>query len=114
MRNFGVTENPDKTLRLEEKGSVYNEMVSSSGNPIRVLFRTGTRLVYGSQHPLSYNAGGETSGIRTMKPEDIRISSPYNDYALDNTFLVGNNLPIGVVMLTFLFVMFVCIVITFL
>jgi hypothetical protein len=30
--------------------------------------------------------------------------TPYNDYALDNTFLVGNNLPIGVVMLTFLFV----------
>src|SRR5439155_20255420 len=33
--------------------------------------------------------------------------TPYNDYALDNTFLVGNNLPIGAVMLTFLFVMFV-------
>jgi Zn-dependent M16 (insulinase) family peptidase len=25
VRNFGVTENPDHTLRLEEKGSVYNE-----------------------------------------------------------------------------------------
>lgn len=33
--------------------------------------------------------------------------TPYNDYALNNTFLVGNNLPIGVVMLTFLFVLFV-------
>lgn len=33
--------------------------------------------------------------------------TPYNDYALDNTFLVGNNLPIGVVMLTFLFVVFI-------
>jgi hypothetical protein len=31
--------------------------------------------------------------------------TPYNDYALNNTFLVGNNLPIGVVMLTFLFVL---------
>ncbi len=28
--------------------------------------------------------------------------TPYNDYALNNTFLVGNNLPIGVVMLLFL------------
>lgn len=28
--------------------------------------------------------------------------TPYNDYALNNTFLVGNNLPLGVVMLTFL------------
>lgn len=33
--------------------------------------------------------------------------TPYNDYALNNTFLVGNNLPLGVVMLTFLFVLFV-------
>ena len=31
--------------------------------------------------------------------------TPYNDYALNNTFLVGNNLPIGVVMLSFLFVL---------
>lgn len=29
--------------------------------------------------------------------------TPYNDYALNNTFLVGNNLPLGVVMLTFFF-----------
>jgi hypothetical protein len=33
--------------------------------------------------------------------------TPYNDYALNNTFLVGNNLPIGVVMMSFLFVLFV-------
>jgi hypothetical protein len=33
--------------------------------------------------------------------------TPYNDYALDNTFLVGNNLPIGVVMLSFLFVVLI-------
>ncbi|HLL87847.1 MAG TPA: DUF6785 family protein [Tepidisphaeraceae bacterium] len=31
----------------------------------------------------------------------------YNDFALNNTFLVGNNLPLGVVLLTFLFVVFV-------
>lgn len=31
--------------------------------------------------------------------------TPYNDYAMNNTFLVGNNLPLGVIMLTFLFVL---------
>src|SRR5436305_15219981 len=33
--------------------------------------------------------------------------TPYNDYALNNTFLIGNNLPLGVVMVTFLFIVFV-------
>ena len=72
VRNFGVTENPDHSLRLEEKGSVYNEMTSSSSSPFRQLFRTSGQLVYGKNHPLSYNAGGEPSGIRTMQPDDIR------------------------------------------
>ena len=72
VRNFGVTENADHTLRLEEKGSVYNEMTSSSSSPFRQLFRVSGQLVYGKNHPLSYNAGGEPSGIRTMQPADIR------------------------------------------
>lgn len=72
VRSFGVTQNADGTLRLEEKGSVYNEMTSSSANRYRVLFRKAGQLVYGEQHPLAYNSGGEPSGIRTMKPEDIR------------------------------------------
>jgi hypothetical protein len=33
--------------------------------------------------------------------------TPYNDYVLNNTFLIGNNLPIGVVMLLFLFMLLV-------
>jgi hypothetical protein len=33
--------------------------------------------------------------------------TPYNDYALNNTYLVGNNLPLGVVMGLFLFVVIV-------
>jgi len=72
VRSFGVTQNADGTLRLEEKGSVYNEMTSSSANRYRVLFRKAGQLVYGTAHPLAYNSGGEPSGIRTMKPEDIR------------------------------------------
>jgi Zn-dependent M16 (insulinase) family peptidase len=80
VRSFGVTSNPDGTLRLEEKGSVYNEMTSSSANRFRVLFRTMSQMIYGAQHPLSYNSGGEPSGIRTMKPEDIRNFHKANYY----------------------------------
>lgn len=72
VRNFGVTQNADGTLRLEERGPVYNEMVSSTANPFSRAFRAARHMVYGETHPLAYNAGGEPSGIRTMKPEDIR------------------------------------------
>lgn len=80
VRNFGVTQNPDGSLRLEEKGSVYNEMTSSTGNPFRQLFRAIDHLTYGPAHPLAYNSGGEPSGIRTMKPEDIRNFHKSNYY----------------------------------
>jgi Zn-dependent M16 (insulinase) family peptidase len=83
VRNFGVTEGPDQRLRLEEKGSVYNEMTSSTANRFRVLSREMSHLIYGHEHPLSYNAGGEPSGIRTMKPEDIR-NYHRNNYYLAN------------------------------
>lgn len=73
VRNWGVTENPaDKTLRLEEKGSVYNEMTSSMNNPDWRLYDNSLRLLYGDTHPLSFNAGGAPEGIRQMKPEDIK------------------------------------------
>jgi Zn-dependent M16 (insulinase) family peptidase len=89
VRSFGVTENPDKTLRLEEKGSVYNEMTSSSANPFRVLFRETGHLIYGKSHPLAYNSGGEPSGIRTMKPEDIRNFHAANYYLANMGTLVA-------------------------
>jgi Zn-dependent M16 (insulinase) family peptidase len=72
VRNWGVTENPDKTLRLEEKGSVYNEMTSSMNNPDWRLYDNSMRLIYGPAHPLSFNAGGAPDAIRKMTPEDIK------------------------------------------
>jgi Zn-dependent M16 (insulinase) family peptidase len=80
VRSFGVTTNPDGTLRLEEKGSVYNEMVSSIANKYGVLYRGMSQLAYGKNHPLSYSAGGTPEGIRTMKPEDIRRFHAANYY----------------------------------
>ncbi len=73
VRNFGVAENPtDKSLRLEEKGTVYNEMVSSFERPFRRLWRDLTIDVYGANHPLSYVSGGTPAAIREMTPDDIR------------------------------------------
>jgi Zn-dependent M16 (insulinase) family peptidase len=89
VRSFGVTQNPDGTLRLEEKGSVYNEMTSSSANRYRVLFRAIGQLVYGKNHPLAFNSGGEPSGIRTMKPEDIRNFHAANYYLANMGTLVA-------------------------
>ena len=89
VRSFGVTSNPDGTLRLEEKGSVYNEMTSSSANRYRVLFRAAGHLMYGKEHPLAYNSGGEPSGIRTMKPEDIRNFHASNYYLANMGTLVA-------------------------
>ncbi|HEX7151312.1 MAG TPA: hypothetical protein VF618_07470 [Thermoanaerobaculia bacterium] len=80
VRHFGTTTNPDGTLRLEEKGSVYNEMTSSSANPFRVLFTEAGHLVYGKQHPLSYNSGGSPAGIRGMQAQDIRDFHAANYY----------------------------------
>jgi Zn-dependent M16 (insulinase) family peptidase len=73
VRNWGVSENPaDKTLRLEEKGSVYNEMSSSMKQPGRLLIDMAKRMVFGAAHPISYNSGGSPQGIREMKPDDIK------------------------------------------
>jgi Zn-dependent M16 (insulinase) family peptidase len=83
VRNWGVVQSPDKTLRLEEKGSVYNEMFSTMNNPYELAFDTAGRILYGNAHPLSYNAGGSPAGIRILNEKDIA------KYHQDNYYL-GN------------------------
>ncbi|MFA6958657.1 MAG: hypothetical protein WC538_22540 [Thermoanaerobaculia bacterium] len=73
VRNLGVaTDQKSGALRLEEKGTVYNEMVSSSDRPYRKLYDTAQDLAWGVNHPLSFNSGGAPNAIREMTPEDIR------------------------------------------
>jgi Zn-dependent M16 (insulinase) family peptidase len=100
VRSFGVTTNPDGTLRLEEKGSVYNEMISSGANKYGVLFRAMSQLTYGKKHPLSYSAGGTPEGIRTMKPEDIRKFHAANYYLANMGTMVAfpKNVPLDEVL----------------
>ncbi|WP_295798954.1 hypothetical protein [Mucilaginibacter sp.] len=80
VRNWGITQNPDKTLRLEEKGSVYNEMSSGMNNPYALLFDELGRLQYGPNHPNSYNAGGLPAGIRVLNATDIAAYHKKNYY----------------------------------
>ena len=80
VRNWGITQNPDKTLRLEEKGSVYNEMTSSMNNPYSLLGDELGRLQYGNAHPNSYNAGGLPAGIRVLNSKDIAAYHAKNYY----------------------------------
>lgn len=72
VRNIGVAVDPDGTLRLEEKGTVYNEMVSSFERPAGRLFRMAGHALYGEEHPLAMSAGGWPSAIRALTPEHIR------------------------------------------
>lgn len=88
VRNFGVDSDASGTLRLEEKGTVYNEMVRSYESPMAVVWRAGLQLVYGAQHPLSFEAGGYPDAIRTMTPEDIRAFHAAN-YHLANMGMIA-------------------------
>lgn len=90
VRNWGVTEDPATgALRLEEKGTVYQEMVSSFDRPINRLFRVVGHMLYGEAHPLSYSSGGWPEAIRAMKPEDIRKFHSEN-YHLGNMGMVAS------------------------
>lgn len=72
VRNFGVEKSDDGKLHLEEKGTVYNEMVRTYEAPETNLWREAGHLVYGPKHPLVLDAGGFPDAIREMTPKDIR------------------------------------------
>lgn len=72
VRNFGVTTTSAGSLGLEEKGTVYNEMVTSMDQPFQRVFRAAAVTLYGPEHPLSFSAGGLPAALRVIKPSDIR------------------------------------------
>ena len=73
VRNMGITNDPvDGTLSLEEKGTVYNEMVSSFERPWGNLYFELGKMIYGQNHPSAFSAGGFPPAIREMNPEHIR------------------------------------------
>jgi Zn-dependent M16 (insulinase) family peptidase len=90
VSHWGVGDNPaDGKLRLEEKGTVYQEMVTTYDRPISLLFRAENQMLYGADHPLALSSGGWPSSIRTMKAEDIRKFHADN-YHLANMGMVAS------------------------
>ena len=93
VRNFGVKPKADGTLELEEKGTIYAEMVSSSSQPGYRTYRAMGRLLFGPEHPLSFDSGGDPKYIREMRPEHIRRFHKANYYLGNMEFIAS--LPNG-------------------
>ncbi|HVF66495.1 MAG TPA: hypothetical protein VM914_02445 [Pyrinomonadaceae bacterium] len=73
VSHWGVGDSPaDGKLRLEEKGTVYQEMKSYYDLPITLLSRAQNQMLFGADHPLALSSGGWPAAIREMKAEDIR------------------------------------------
>ena len=70
--HLGVTDDPQTgRMMIEEKGTVYTEMVSSFEKPWYHTWGALGKLVYGEEHPLTYNSGGNPDVMRTMVPQDM-------------------------------------------
>ncbi|MBD3218187.1 MAG: hypothetical protein GF310_07915 [candidate division Zixibacteria bacterium] len=70
--HVGVNLDPrDSSLSLEEKGTVYTEMVSAFERPQRFLWKELGETLYGKDHPLGNVSGGFPDDIRKMTAEDM-------------------------------------------
>lgn len=58
-------------FRIEEKGTVYQEMLTNYERRWIAWYQMLPR-VFGENHPLSYSSGGEPGAIRETTPADIR------------------------------------------
>jgi len=71
--HLGIVSDPASgEARLEEKGTVYSEMVSAYERPWTALSNELGRLLYGADHPLARDSGGDPAAIRAMTPADLR------------------------------------------
>ncbi|MEZ5359381.1 MAG: insulinase family protein [Candidatus Zixiibacteriota bacterium] len=72
--NMGIAVNPASgEMSLDEKGTVYTEMVSTFEKHWYHLYGALDNMVYGTDHPMSNNSGGIPAAIRQMTPDDLRV-----------------------------------------
>ena len=88
VRDFGIAKDSAGVLSLDEKGTVYNEMVRTLEQPESLAWLTLTRMVYGADHPLAFESGGTPEGIRGLTPEMIRRFHA-DHYWLGNMGMIG-------------------------
>jgi hypothetical protein len=88
VRNFGVEKGDDGKLHLDEKGTVYNEMVRTYEQPDVGASRRLGQMLYGDKHPLALESGGLPAAIRTISAQDIRTFHDAN-YHLANMGMVA-------------------------
>ena len=71
VHHWGVSETAEG-LALEEKGTVYNEMDSSTQRPGWALWSQMPKDLYGPEHPQSFESGGLPEALRTLGVDHIR------------------------------------------
>ncbi len=72
VRNMGIViDAADSSLSLEEKGTVYTEMVSAFERAGSRLWRTMLVMMHGEGHPLANESGGTPEALRELTPEDM-------------------------------------------
>ncbi len=70
--HIAVDENPETgELAIDEKGTVYTEMVSGYERPWYHTYGALNELIYGKDHPICFDAGGNPEVMRSMVPEDM-------------------------------------------
>lgn len=65
-----VTDEATGKLSVDEKGTIYQEMVSTCEKRWNVYYEFAPRL-WGRGHPLACNQGGEPSAVRTCEPHHV-------------------------------------------
>ena len=70
--HIGVNVDPETgKYVLDEKGTVYTEMVSSYEKPSRHLWQRLGNILYGDNHPMANASGGFPDSIRNMTAKDM-------------------------------------------
>jgi len=94
--NIGVVTNDDSSLSIDEKGTVYTEMVSWFELPDYYTSPALFKLVYGKDHPFTHCSGGNPDVMRSMVPQDMRDfhKATYHLANMGAVVSIPNSIPV--------------------